>query len=118
MMYVDDIAIPEIGFFDDVEAGEDGWTSTGWYVTDGILANGLTIVAIDTKGVPTARYPEPGVNNAMELHRVYTMMTDPDTQEGMVRVPATPVKSGRIEVAVIANHANHILSSHYELVVE
>jgi len=28
MMYVDDIAIPEIGFFDDVEAGEDGWVST------------------------------------------------------------------------------------------
>jgi immune inhibitor A len=118
MMYVDDIAIPEIGFFDDVEAGEDGWTSTGWYVTDGILANGLNIVAIDSKGVPTARYPEPVDSNAMQLHRVYTMMTDPDTQEGVVKVPATPLKSGRIEVAVIANHANHILSSHYDLVVE
>jgi bacillopeptidase F (M6 metalloprotease family) len=34
MMYVDDISIPEIGFFDDVKAGVDGWTSTGWYVTD------------------------------------------------------------------------------------
>lgn len=118
MMYVDDIAIPEIGFFDDVEAGEDGWTSTGWYVTDGILPNGLNIVAIDTKGVPTARYPEPADSNTMQLHRMYTMMTDPDTQEGMVKVPATPLKSGRIEVAVISNHANHILSSHYELVVE
>jgi immune inhibitor A len=118
MMYVDDISIPEIGFLDDVEAGEDGWASSGWYVSDGILANGLTIVAIDAKGVPTARYPEPTRSNAMQLHRVYTMTTDPDTQEGIVNIPATPVKSGRVEVAIIANHANHILSSHYELVVE
>jgi len=118
MMYVDDISIPEIGFFDDVEAGEDGWTPSGWYVTDGILANGLNIVVIDTKGVDTARYPEPAPNNAMQLHRVYTMMTDPDTQEGVVKVPATPVKSERVEVAIIANHANHILTSHYELVVQ
>jgi hypothetical protein len=118
MMYVDDIAIPEIGFFDDVEAGEDGWTSTGWYVTDGILANGLNIVTLDVKGVPTARYPEPADNNAMQLRRIFTMMTDPDTQEGMVSVPAAPVKSGRMEVAIIANHADHILSSHYELVVQ
>jgi len=118
MMYVDDISIPEIGFLDDVEAGEDGWASSGWYVSDGILANGLTIVAIDAKGVPTARYPEPTRSNAMQLHRVYTMTTDPDTQEGIVKVPATPVKSGRVEVAIIANHANHILTSHYELVVE
>jgi hypothetical protein len=117
MMYVDDVAIPEIGFFDDIEAGEDGWTSTGWYVTDGILANGLNIVTIDAKGVPTARYPEPAGNNAMQLQRVYTMMTDPETQEGMVKVPATPVKSGRVEVAIIANHANHILTSHYEFQV-
>jgi GTP-dependent phosphoenolpyruvate carboxykinase len=44
MMYVDDISIPEIGFFDDVEAGEDGW-----YVTDGIQENGLGVVTVDTK---------------------------------------------------------------------
>jgi hypothetical protein len=118
MMYVDDISIPEIGFSDDVEAGEDGWTSTGWYRTDGILANGLTIVSADTKWVPTTRYPEPAGNNGMELHRVYTMMTDPATQEGVVKVPATPGKSGRVEVAIISNHANHILSSHYEFKVD
>ncbi len=27
---IDDIAIPEIGFFDDVENGEDGWETNGW----------------------------------------------------------------------------------------
>ena len=31
--YVDDIGIPEIGFFDDVESGPNGWTYNGWYIT-------------------------------------------------------------------------------------
>lgn len=118
MMYVDDISIPEIGFYDDVEAGADGWTSTGWYVTDGIQANGYNIVAADTKWVPTAHYPEPAGNNAMQLHDVSTMTTDPETQEGVVKVSATPGKSGRVQVAIVSNHGNHILSSHYELWVE
>lgn len=30
--YIDDIAILEIGFFDDVESGADGWTAHGWYI--------------------------------------------------------------------------------------
>ncbi len=36
--YIDDIEIPEIGFFDDVESGSDGWTYNVWYITDGISA--------------------------------------------------------------------------------
>lgn len=31
--YVDDIEIPEIGFFDDVESGPGSWTYNGWYIT-------------------------------------------------------------------------------------
>jgi immune inhibitor A len=118
MMYVDDIEIPELGFFDDVESGEDGWASTGWYVTDGILANGHGLVVMGTKGVDTARYPEPSTNNAMTLKSVHTMETDPDTQEGVVKVSATPLKSKQVNVVVVANHANHILSAHYDLIVE
>jgi subtilisin family serine protease len=30
--YIDDIEIPEIGFYDDVESGANGWTADGWYV--------------------------------------------------------------------------------------
>ncbi len=112
-MYVDDISIPEIGFFDDVEAGEDGWTSTGWYVTDGIQDNGFGVVTIDTKWVPTARYPEPAGNSAMELHSVSELNVDPATQAGMDKVSATPNKSGRVKVSIVANHADHILSSGY-----
>ncbi len=118
MMYVDDISIPEIGFFDDVEAGEDGWTSTGWYVTDGILNNGFNVVTIDTKWVPTERYPEPAGNNAMELHSVNTMDVDPLSQSGVARVSATTVDSGRVKVSIVSNHAPHILTSHYEFGVK
>ena len=31
--YVDDIAIPELGFFDDVESGPTDWTYNGWSIT-------------------------------------------------------------------------------------
>jgi len=31
--YIDDIEIPEIGFFDDVESGPNDWTYNGWYIT-------------------------------------------------------------------------------------
>ncbi|MCL6450182.1 MAG: immune inhibitor A [Acetobacteraceae bacterium] len=34
---VDDISIPEIGYFDDVEAGNVGWTPSGWTVFAGQL---------------------------------------------------------------------------------
>jgi hypothetical protein len=118
MMYVDDISIPEIGFSDNVEAGPNGWTSTGWYITDGIQANGYAITALGTKWIPTGRYPEPAGNSAMELHDISTMTTDPETQEGVVKVPSTPANSGRVQVAVVANHAKHILFSEYIFSVE
>lgn len=113
MMYVDDIEIPEIGFFEDVESGENDWTSTGWYITDGILDNGFGVTTIDTKWVPTAMYPEPAGNSAMELHSIRQMSIDETTQDGVDNVPATPVNSGRVQVTIISNHARHILPSSY-----
>ncbi|GAI64341.1 unnamed protein product, partial [marine sediment metagenome] len=116
-MYVDDISIPEIGFSDDIEAGEDDWATTGWYVTDGILDNGWGVTVIDTKSVPTARYPEPADNFAMTLHSIHTMFVYPGTQSGYLGVSATTGKSGRVKVAIVANHADHILTSSYVLIV-
>ncbi len=113
MMYVDDIEIHEIDFFEDVESGEDGWTSTGWYITDGILKNAFGVTTIDTKWVPTARYPEPVGNSAMELHSISQMSVDETTQDGVDNVPATPAVSGRVKVAIVSNHARHILPSGY-----
>jgi hypothetical protein len=118
MMYVDDISIPEIGFSDDVEGGEDGWTAEGWFITDGKFANDFGVTTVDTKWVPTARYPEPAGNNAMELHSSSTLTVDPATQYGMDSVSATPVDSGRIKVSIVSNHAGHILNSHYDFGVD
>ena len=109
MMYVDDISIPEIGFFDDVEAGEDGWSTTGWYVTDGILPNGFGVATMDTKWVPSARYPEPAENKGMNLHTVRFMDVDDATQSGEDSIPETPLDSRRIQVSVVSNQADHIL---------
>ena len=112
-MYVDNIAIPEIDFIDDVEGGEDGWASTGWYVTDGILENGWSVTVIETKWVPTARYPEPIGNNAQTLHSIRNMNVDPLTQAGTISIPATPAKSRRVQVTIVSNRADHILTSDY-----
>lgn len=113
MMYVDDISIPELGFFDDVEAGEDGWTADGWFVSDGKFANEFGVVTIDTKWVPTTRYPEPADNSAMELHGISTLTVDAATQSGVDRIASTPVDSGRVKVSIVSNHADHILNSSY-----
>jgi immune inhibitor A len=120
MMYVDDIEItgPNIDFFDDIEAGEDGWNSTGWYVTDGIQDNGFGVFTVDTKWVAPAEFPEPAGKSAMEIHSTSTLTVDPETQFGFDQVSATPVDSGRIKVSVVSNHANHILNSHYEFEVK
>ena len=36
-MLIDDISIPEIGFSDDAETGDAGWTSAGWVRMDNVL---------------------------------------------------------------------------------
>ena len=113
MMYVDDISIPEIGFFDDVESGEDSWSADGWYITDGIQSNGFGVFTVDTKWVPTEQYPEPAGSSAMTLHSTSRLTVDPETQYGTDRVSATPADSGRVKVSIVANHADHILTSGY-----
>jgi len=41
--YVDDIEIPEIAFYDDVESGAGGWSYTGWDVSTGVLENDFEV---------------------------------------------------------------------------
>lgn len=104
-MFVDDISIPEIGFFDDVESGAAGWTTDGWVVSDGLFANGFDMTVFDFKEK----------KNGMELGGIWEMEVDFATQDGVVEVPATPHKSGRLSIAVVANHANHLLRQYYAM---
>ena len=114
MMYVDDISIPEVGFFDDVEAGEDGWTADGWYRTTGILANDWAATLIESLWQPTARYPKPERWHARKLLDETHMVMDEATQSGEITgIETTPAQSRRTQVLIVSNQADHILTSDY-----
>jgi len=44
---LDDIAIPEIGYWDDVEAGEDGWVANGFARIDNVLPQRYLVQLIE-----------------------------------------------------------------------
>ena len=104
-MYVDDISIPELSFFDDVEAGEAGWLTDGWTVTEGKYDNGFGCVVFDVKEK----------NHGMELTSIRNMPMDFATQSGYVTVSATRYSSGHMSVAVCTNHADHIIAQAYTM---
>jgi immune inhibitor A len=45
--FIDDVSIPEIGYFDDMESGAEGWASEGWILTDNILRQGWLLQLIE-----------------------------------------------------------------------
>lgn len=45
-MFIDDVAIPEIGFFDDMENGTGNWQTEGWLHTNNILQQRWWVQAI------------------------------------------------------------------------
>jgi hypothetical protein len=47
-----------------------------------------------------------------------TMTVDAATQSGTMMIQETPVDSGRVAVAIVANHADHILASAYTFGVD
>jgi len=104
-MYVDDISIPELGFFDDVEAGEDGWTTDGWVVTDGIVDNDweCTILTLGYPDIDLLYYPS----------RITVYY---GTQSGEYTLSTS--KPNQIYLAIVSNRANHILTSGYVLGVK
>jgi hypothetical protein len=100
-MYVDDIEIPELGFFDDVEAGQGDWMTDGWIVTDGILDNGF--------GATVMR-----IQDGTQLLNVRRMRVNPGTQSGWMRIGRAPAEAGQMFVVAVSNRAEHILTSHYD----
>jgi len=56
---IDDISIPEIGFFDDVEHGADGWQAEGFVRIDNVLPQQfiLQVIEIGEAGVDVRRIP-------------------------------------------------------------
>ena len=100
--FIDDIAIPEIGFFDDVEASANGWTPTGvslWYITDGILQ----INDFKVNFIQKLTYPQ------YEETIIKRMKIDSETQEGKITRPLgkhKSIKFGSV-VMVVANQPGY-----------
>ena len=111
MMYVDDISIPEIGFSDDVEAGEDGWATTGWYVTDGIIDNDFEVSIITT----TNFYWNDMLLDSWTL--ISSMNLDETTEVGQIELMANYMKYEQsYGVMVAANQPGyeHMLGTTYD----
>lgn len=76
--FIDDIEIPEIGFFDDVESGSDGWdVNAGWYITDGIVENDFEVNFIVSTTL-TSRHGAPWKT----WHYIDSMKLNDETEEG------------------------------------
>lgn len=45
--FIDDVSIPEIDYFDDMENGAEGWVSEGWILSDNILRQGWLLQLIE-----------------------------------------------------------------------
>jgi len=101
-MYVDDISIPELGFSDDVEAGEDGWMTDGWVVTDGIIPNDWECTIL------TLAYPD--INLLYYPSRISVYY---GTQAGERTLSTS--KPNQIYLAIVSNRAPHILTAGYVL---
>ena len=54
------------------------------------------------------------VNSYLEVDDIRSMDVDPDTETGIMFVEPIMKKEGLIQVAIVTNHADHILTSHYD----
>lgn len=115
-IYLDDISIPEIGFFDDVEAGEDGWTNYGWMRTTGLEGNSWQGMVLDVTGVNAYRNPSCRFN--MRTGKMINFQPGKlyhawDIVDGTLTIPKDYVNSGHVFVAVFWNAVPHVLRGDY-----
>src|SRR5260221_11196284 len=54
---LDDISIPEIGFTDDVEKADNGWTANGFIRSSNVVAQRYVVQAIHFGSTPTIDRP-------------------------------------------------------------
>jgi hypothetical protein len=74
--YIDDIEIPEIGFYDDIESGPDGWTvNAGWYITTGVVENDFKVNFIQTINIYMRKFQA-------TIHIISPMCINDATEEG------------------------------------
>ncbi|MBN2534536.1 MAG: immune inhibitor A [Spirochaetales bacterium] len=119
MMYIDDISIPEIGFFDDVESDQHNWEAENWLRTDGKFPNSLGALTL-TVFDPVETTGEQSVNKNIYCpgwHHpvIHRMRINPETQKGMSIIERAPVGGIYKHISIITNHADHIINAHYAI---
>ena len=110
-MFVDDISIPEIGFSDDIEAGEAGWATDGWFISDGKFLNNFAVTVLSVKRTGI----DENFNYITKLGWVHRMWVNSCTETGSMLMLHTPSASDWIRVAIVSNQADHILGASYSL---
>ncbi len=115
--YIDEIEIPEIGFSDNIENEEHGWTvNNGWYRSDILFDNSFTVNFIDYANV----YSNSGTL-ITSSYNIDTMELDPVTETG--EKIAALVDNGGIQaysVMIVANQPGyeHTFGSSYSFIAE
>jgi hypothetical protein len=115
--YLDQIQIPEIGFYDNVEHGKDAWTvNTGWYITNGILSvNGAIRNKFNVNFIQTVTLNI--CDKVTTVDYITHMWVDPKTQDGCALLPAINTKFATFgpSVMVVANQPGfeHWVSTSY-----
>lgn len=77
---IDDVAIPEIGYFEDFEAGDGGWEAAGWIRHDNILPQRFIVQMIEFNHDGSARV-FPILDADDPPHRVWEIKLDGDVRE-------------------------------------
>jgi len=85
--YIDNIEIPELGFFDNVESGSNGWTvNGGWYITMGVIENDFTVNLIQRLWISC---PHDG---SFRATNIIPMALDDQTETGSDLLPMINTK--------------------------
>ncbi len=102
--YIDDIEIPEIGFFDDVESGPGDWTYTGWSIAESVLLyNDFEVNFIQGKVVEQMQAKE-------SPYKIIHMELADDTEDGWQLIQslvAGKMKTLEPTVMVVANQPGY-----------
>lgn len=97
---IDDIEIPEIGFFDDIESGPDGWTYNGWSIApipNDFEVNFVQKLTVSQKG------------GTKYLYHIDQMHLNDETEEGqqLLYMINTKTTSSGPALMVVANQPGY-----------
>jgi len=101
--YIDDIEIQEIGFFDDVESGANGWTvNAGWYITTGIIPNDFEVNFIQTLNIMIK-------GEEFTIYHISPVQLNDETEEGWQLLKAIVTRTVQTgpAVMVVANQPGY-----------